>query len=259
MEVDFWQSGRMAEMGFLRHGVTRRGGGVSEHAFASLNLGLTVGDAEEQVALNRQRVTEALGFCVDDLVCAAQVHGGRVQRVGWEDRGRGAREYSTAVAGTDALMTDVPGVLLMLMYADCIPVLLMDPVHQAVAVVHAGWRGMVAGAVENTVGAMREAYGTQARDLVAAIGPGIGQCCFEVGAEVAAQFPPTVWETRGDRIYVDLPAALRLRLAASGVAAKSVEACPACTFCEAADYFSHRRDAGRTGRMGALIGIPRSI
>lgn len=255
--TDLWRAPALADLPWLTHGVTLRTGGVSVGPYESLNLGLHVGDDPARVRANRSRAAESLGFGLDAMICAEQVHRSAVEVVGAAERGRGSTGLGNAIPGADALATDTPGVLLALFYADCLPVLFADSVHRAVAVAHAGWRGLVGGVIENTLTTMREAFGTNPADVSAAIGPGIGPCCFEVGSEVAAHFLPEFVTpgAGGANLRVDLAAEAARRLAASGVLSANVSACSECTSCVPAHWFSHRRDQGRTGRMGALIGI----
>jgi YfiH family protein len=241
---------------WLAAGVTERTGGVSASPFSSLNLGLHVGDEADAVRENRRRAADALGFSLGQMVCGEQVHGGDVAVVTAEQAGRGATAMDTALPGVDALVTNTPGLLLTLFYADCVPVLLVDPVRRAVGVAHAGWKGVVADVAENTVVALREAFGSEPTALHVAIGPCIGPCCFEVGEEVAAHFPQQAhWPAAGAKPHVDLPAAVKARLEAAGVLSENITVSGECTSCLPERYFSHRRDKGRTGRLGALIGI----
>jgi YfiH family protein len=240
--------------------MTTRTGGVSQGAFTALNLGLHVGDDRRRVIENRRRTAQALHLPASALVCAEQVHGGGVAVVGESDAGRGATAVETAIPAADALVTDTPGLLITLFFADCLPVLLADTERRAVGLAHAGWRGLVAGIVENTVAAMRDSFGTDPATLIAAVGPGIGPCCFEVGEEVAAHFPgATLRSPKKARPSVDLAAAAASRLEAAGVPAGQITLAGECTACgDPARWFSHRRDRGHTGRMGALIGIRKS-
>jgi polyphenol oxidase len=173
------------------------------------------------------------------------------------DGGSGAVSLGTALPGTDALVTDTPGLILSLFFADCLPILLADVERYAVGLSHAGWRGLAAGVVENIVAAMRESFGTDPSTLIAAIGPGIGPCCFEVGDDVASHFPRAApLSPVTGRRHVDLTAAAFERLILAGVLADQITFAGECTACgDPTRWFSHRRDRGRTGRMGALIGI----
>ena len=149
----------------------------------------------------------------------------------------------------DALIESTPGTVVAVKTADCVPVLLIDPVHRAVAAVHAGWRGTVAGIVPGAVAAMGERFGSRAADLYAAIGPAIGKCCYEVGGEVAAQFGE-----RG-RACIDLTGANRRRLVDAGVTPLRIYASNLCTKCLGEDFHSFRRDAESAGRMYSFAGI----
>ena len=256
--VGFWQSPQLAGLEWLAHGVTERAGGVSDGGWASLNLGLHVGDDADAVAENRRRAAAALGFGFDDLVCAEQVHGGNAAVVGEAEAGRGARGNADALPGVDALVTDTSGLLLALFFADCVPVLLVDPLRRVVGIAHAGWRGLVAGVLRNTVATMGRTFGSRPADLVAGIGPCIGVCCYEVGQEVSNRFDPADVRTGADTDcspHVDLAAAAARQLRAAGIPAERIDHAGHCTSCLSDRYFSHRRDRGGSGRIGALIGL----
>jgi YfiH family protein len=156
------------------------------------------------------------------------------------------------------LITDRPGVPLLLRYADCTPVLIYDPAHHAIAVIHSGWRGTVQGIVRAAVNAMKEAYGSLPAELVAAIGPSIGPCCYEVGVEVeeavraAFANPEELLPRRlTGRRHFDLWAANRCWLGDEGV--RQIEIAELCTACHTADFYSHRAEHGRTGHFGAIM------
>lgn len=215
---------------------TTREGGVSEGAFASLNLGLATDDRPEHVHENRRRVLASLGGDPKALALNRQVHGAGVLR---------ARAGSRGQVEGDALWTEEPGLPVGALTADCVPVALVRQGGErpAVAVVHAGWRGLLAGVVPAAVAAL-------GGNVAAAVGPAIGPCCFEIGSEVARPLreafgSDVVRDRRGD-----LPLATERALRAAGVAA--VDRLDACTACERARFFSHRRDAGVTGRQGVL-------
>jgi YfiH family protein len=164
--------------------VTTRSGGVSAGPYASLNLSLNVGDDPAHVLENRRRVLAALGAGLEDAVFAQQVHGAAAEVVGLADRGRGTREAADAIPGADALVTADPGPVLAVLAADCVPVVLYDPVAHVLACAHAGWRGTVAGAAASAVRAM-VSLGSQPADLVVGLGPAIAPGRYQVGAEVA--------------------------------------------------------------------------
>ncbi len=233
----------------LRHAVLTRQGGVSRGDFSSLNLGNTVGDDPAAVQENHRRVFTLLDVRREAVVSPHQVHGREVVRV---DAGDGGR----VIPGTDALMTNRSGVALMLRFADCTPVLFFDAVHGAVALAHAGWRGVAAGVLPATIRAMAEAFGTQPGDLWAGIGPAIGPERYEVGPEVVeaiqAVTPPgsTIAEQRQGSWYLDLPGAVALQLQANGVG--QIEPAGFCTATRTDLWFSHRAERGKTGRFGVL-------
>lgn len=227
-------------------------GGVSQSPYDALNLSLLVGDDPRRVLANRERLLATLGLTLDDLVVPAQVHGVRVRRVDRSDAGRGARDQAEAVPATDGLLTTAPGVAMLVSTADCLPVLLAGetPGHEPVlALVHAGWRGLLAGVVREAADAL-----TRIGDLRAAVvGPSIGPCCFAVGDVVGEQLErrfPGVW--REGR--VDLWAAAAQELAAAGLAPAGIVIARVCTGCDRR-FFSHRRDLGRTGRQAAVAWI----
>lgn len=233
------------------HGFTLRGGGVSGGAYASLNLGLSSGDARDAVEANRDRLLAALGYARGDVCAFDQVHGDRVL----------AGEASWFTECADAATTDVPGRLLVVSVADCFPLLFHDPARGAVAAAHCGWRGTVAGLAAGVVRSMTERYGSRAGDLRVAIGPGIGGACYQVGPEVVdayrrAGFPPDIATPDHEGRYrLDLVAANRWALVRAGVRPERIWSAGVCTHCEPAHYFSHRRDAGVTGRHWAFIGV----
>lgn len=250
----YYQFDSLLAFAGLAHGVFARLGGHSRPPWQSLNTGHTVGDDPQAVAANHRLICDALGTSVDDLVSPYQVHGSRVAVVGAGDRG-------LVIQGTDALITDEPRVLLMLRFADCTPVWLYDPVRHAVGLAHAGWRGTVLGTVGATVEAMEAAFGCSPADVVAGIGPAIGPCCYEVGDDVVqavgAAFPGVADEFlvpgATGKWYLDLWAANRYQLVRAGVG--RVELAGICTACHTDEWYSHRAESGRTGRVGALIGL----
>ncbi len=202
------------------------------------------------------------------LVNVRQVHGNVVRVIRAEDgvfEGRLETAEGKAVLEGDGLVTDVPGVLLGVGTADCVPVLVVDVEKRAVGAFHAGWRGTVAGIVGEGVAAMRREYGSRPEDLRAAVGPSIGACCYAVGEEVRSQFRERFGYAdelfrEGAGLYVDLWEANRRQLLDAGVAAGRIEVVGECTACTREPdgrrrYFSHRAGAGRTGRMLNLIGV----
>jgi YfiH family protein len=221
---------------------TTRVGGVSEGPFASLNLGILTEDAPASVVQNRQLLCDAVGADADSATMAWQRHGANVTRAD----PRGIVTPGTVYDHCDGLWSDEPGRAMLLLTADCMPIALTRGEGEApgLAILHAGWRGLLAG----IVGAGTRAIGS--RSLAAAIGPSIGPCCYEVGEEVASPFR----EAFGDDVVrdgkLDLWTSAERALRAAGV--ERVDRTDLCTSCHADRFFSHRRDHGRTGRQGVI-------
>lgn len=255
--INVWQVDSWTDLGVL-HGFSDRFGGVSRGPYASLNVGLHVGDEPADVIENRRRLCRALGVDPESLVAGEQVHGIQVAVATAADKGRGAFSLTDVVPGVDAIITDTPGVTLFAMYADCVPVFLYDPRRRAVGLAHAGWKGTVAGIARRTVQAMHETFGSRPADMYAAIGPSIGPCCYEVGPEVAGQFATVdtaLVRKDGDRQRVNLWAANEQQLTETEIPPENIALARLCTRCLAETFFSHRGQNGRTGRMAAVIGL----
>jgi polyphenol oxidase len=226
----------------LPHGFTTRGGGASGPPWSSLNLGDLVGDDPAAVAANWRALESATGLA---FARVRQVHGAALVRAG---------APTAPCQEADAVVSATPGLAACVAVADCVPVLLARPDGGAVAAVHAGWKGTLARAPAVAVRALAEAPG-EAAALRAVIGPAIGPCCYQVSPELADRFAAAfgaevvVPGPRGPRL--DLPAANQLALRDAGVT--RVEVLRHCTACEAERFFSHRRDAGRTGRMVGFV------
>jgi polyphenol oxidase len=236
----------------VAHGVSTRAGGVSAGPYASLNLGASVGDDPECARENRARFSRALGFDDGRLVTTPQVHGDNVLVVD-----ESTAEEAPAIRA-DILLTTRPGYLLVQRYADCVPLLFWHPAVGAVAVAHAGWRGTAIGVAATTVGAIREHAGGEPDGLRVAIGPSIGPCCFEVGPEVAGQFPEADGAARPGprgRTHLDLWELNRRSLVAAGVAPERIELAGLCTRCHPDTFFSHRALGYPAGRFGGGIGL----
>jgi YfiH family protein len=228
--------------GPYRVAFSTRVGGVSEAEFASLNLGILTEDDPARVVVNRMRLCEAVDADPDSATMAWQRHGSTVTRA----QPRGIVTPGTVYDHCDGLWSDEPGRAMLLLTADCLPIAIArtDGTRPAVEILHAGWRGLLAGIVAAGVRALG------ARRLTAAIGPSIGPCCYEVGEEVATPFR----EAFGDDVVrdgrLDLWTAAERALRAAGV--DRVDRYDTCTACDGGRFFSHRRDHGRTGRQGVI-------
>ncbi len=272
-----------SDLPWLVHGFSTRQGGVSKcYGGQALNLGLTPHDDRKAVLRNRELFAEALG-AVDPrgapwpLLQPKQIHSSIVHRVD------GA---SPASLTGDGMITNAPGLLLAVKTADCTPVLVVDIERRVVGAFHAGWRGTAARVVEKGIGEMRRHFGSDPRDLRAAIGPCIRRCCYTVGEEVRAEFEsqftyahelfhevfdsnslhvryPLLFLNQrapghGDpasELHLDLAEANRRQLEEGGVRPEYIETVEGCTACDTTRFFSHRAEFGKTGRMMAAIGI----
>jgi YfiH family protein len=285
---------------WLRHGFSTRAGGVSSiydsgRCNSSLNLGWTQQDDPANVAENRRRFMAEVAGGPAQAVTLRQLHSGMVRIVEAGDlalEGRLQTADGRAVLRGNGMMTDLPGVFLGIQTADCVPVLVADVRRRAVAAFHAGWRGTLARIVERGIGTMRLRYGSRPGDLVAAIGPSIGPCCYSVGEEVRFEFEsqfayapelfseifdsdpvrdkyPLLFLTArapghsniGPQIHLDLWEANRRQLLDAGIPARRITVVGECTACaglgtaNGRKYFSHRAESGFTGRMMAVIGV----
>src|SRR4051812_4280794 len=200
--------------------MTTRAAGLSQPPYDSLNLGFHVGDVPERVRLNRRAVMGALRRKLLDPVVGDQVHGSHARAVGELHAGARWEQGERSLEATDALVTATRRLPLVTMVADCLPVALVDPSRRVAAAVHAGWRGLADGVIENALAVMDQAWNTVPADVSAWLGPAIGPCCYEVGPEVAQRFPGTVLSRDGSGAagaYLDLRAAARRRLTRSGL------------------------------------------
>jgi purine-nucleoside/S-methyl-5'-thioadenosine phosphorylase / adenosine deaminase len=231
------------------HGFTTRGGGASGEPFGSFNLSATVGDDAAAVACNWEALRGATGLV---FARARQVHGDRVA-VAREPPPPDAEPAEEA----DAVVSVAQGVAACVAVADCVPILIADPRSGAVAAVHAGWRGTLAHAAARAVEALASTAGAQAGDLLAAIGPAIGPCCYDVSQHLAQAFKDDlghrVADPRSGSSRVDLWLANELVLRRAGLSRERIEVLGRCTACEKESFFSHRRDGGRTGRQVGFI------
>jgi YfiH family protein len=241
------------------HGISSRFTGVSVGAFGSLNLGMMSGDELDKVAENRRLFGAAVGFPTPYSVKLE--HGADVVEIV-------RAEEQPSPPPADGCVTDRPDVPLTVTTADCVSILYHDPVRKAVGAAHAGWKGTLLGVAQNTVQKLQELYGCEPSNLRVALGPCIQVCCFEVDDQVAEQFEQRFPALKGEAFvrphhdrpgkwHIDLHGALRRSLIAAGVTPDHLVSSPLCTSCRLEDFYSYRRDGGRTGRMAAAICMSR--
>jgi len=272
----------LSKVSWLVHGFSTRRNGVSRvYGSGTLNLGFTKEDSRSAVGRNRRRFLQQLGAVTDKgrwpLVTLRQIHSDLIHNINPETK--------HTLTG-DGLITSTPGVLLAVQTADCLPLILVDIRRRAVGVFHAGWRGTLRRIAEKGAGEMRRCFGTNPRDIIAVLGPGIHDCCYEVGGEVREHFE-SQFSYAGDlfrevkeadpirekypllfltarppghnrlphKIFLDLVGANRRQLLDVGVAPKNITMSPLCTACRPDLLFSYRAEKAITGRMMAVVGI----
>jgi YfiH family protein len=230
-----------------------------------MNFGLTSGDKEEKVSKNLSMLARNLCVNVDSFVFAGQEHGSKIAVV--NEKTMETPESTPAgkrfiVNGADAMITDMAGVNLITLHADCAPVYLFDPAKPAVGLVHSGWKGTLADIVKLSILEMTKQYGTDPANVIAAIGPSIGKCCFETREDVYGKFLKRLpWtsgyiETLTDSVsMIDLKGIIRHQLLAAGIEEEHLYVSDLCTACRNDLFFSHRATKGATGRMAAVIGL----
>lgn len=246
-----------AECG-VRAAFTNRLGGAGVAPYDSLNLSFNVGDDRRTVLENRMAVAAALEAPLSRWVLCGQVHGAGVRLAGGLDAARGATDLASALPRTDAVVTREPGLATAVLVADCLPLLMMAPARRCVAAVHAGWRGVVAGVAPRALASLTKLAGCQPSDVVVLVGPHIRSCCMEVDEVLAREFSrsfgPDCLTHLEESTGLDLERACLSGLFDLGVEGGNVWTVGSCTMC-GDGYFSHRREAGKTGRQAGVISI----
>lgn len=259
---------RFALFDDVPHAMSTRLGGVSPHPYASLNLGMSTLDAEHRVLENRRRFLGTLGITREDVHVARLSHGAAVSvfRSGDSHRSTSApvRKGSQDVERvffSDAVVSNRPGFFALLTFADCVPLAFYDRNRGVVGAAHAGWRGTALGIAPRVVLTMVREFGSRPGDIVVGIGPSIGSCCYEVGADVIDRFKEHDQEPaalrEGDRFKVDLWETNARQLRDAGIPNGSIDNPRLCTSCSVSRFFSHRAENGTTGRGALCIGVPR--
>lgn len=238
----------------ITQAIFSRQGGVSPVPWKSLNLGSTVGDDLVRVTENKNKLLAAIGYFPDQLAQIHQVHSTHVEVVNKPTDGN-----SVLVQG-DAMISNTPGLLMIMRFADCVPILFYDPVKNSAGIAHAGWKGTVQEVVIAAVNEMKKQFGTDPSDLITGIGPSIGPDHYEIGRDVIEEIKrtfPNNWDqiliTGYDGVKLDLWEANRISLKKAGV--KHIEMAEICTASNVKDWYSHRAENGKTGRFAAVIGL----
>lgn len=247
----------LEDTGVVKHGFSTRLGGVSTGNCATMNISTTRGDSPEAVEENRRRIASAIGVKPEDMTYTHQTHTTNVAVVKEEDRGARFME-------TDGMVTNVPGICLVTFYADCVPLFFVDPVHRAIGLSHSGWRGTVGRIGKVTVEKMTENYGTDPKDVIAAVGPSICQDCYEVSEDVICRFRenfpeecwPDLFYNKGDGKYqLNLWKANEYVFAEAGIRREHTALTNVCTHCNPDILFSHRTTGEKRGNLSAFLAL----
>jgi len=249
--------------GMVIHAFSTRQGGVSQNEFAAMNFASNRGDDPALVQENYRRMAAALGVAPEQMVLSQQTHTTNLRAVSAEDAGKGVtreRDYMDI----DGLVTNVPGLVLVTSYADCVPLYFVDPVNKAIGLSHSGWKGTVGRIGEVTIQKMQELYGSDPGDILACIGPSICRDCYEVSQDVAEKFqeifPQALWERIMDdkgkgKYQLDLWESNRLILLEAGIREEHLAVTDLCTCCNPELLFSHRATQGKRGNLAAFLGL----
>ena len=247
----------------VHHGFSTRIGGVSEGIFESMNLSFSRGDDEKCVRENFTRMAHAIGVKPESLTFSKQTHTTNVRKVTLDDMGKGMiipLDYDDV----DGLITNVPGVTLTTFYADCVPLFLVDPVNKAIGLSHSGWKGTVGKIGKVTVEKMSEEYGTDPKNVIAAIGPSICQDCYEVSEDVIEAFKQSYDEKHWDTLFykkengkyqLNLWKANEIVFMEAGIPKENIAVTNVCTCCNADKLFSHRASKGQRGSLAAFMAL----
>ena len=261
--VPYIQFKNLSATGIVKHGFSTRKGGVSIGIFSSMNLNFKRGDDPDAVLENYRRMAAALNMRVEDMVLSDQTHTTNVRVITEEDRGKGIlkpQDYSDV----DGMITNVPGIVLVTSYADCVPLYFVDPVRKAIGLSHSGWKGTVGHIGQKTVWKMHEVYGSEPKDIVAAIGPSICQSCYEVSDDVAEAFRANftadeaadILLDKGNGKYqLDLWKANWYVLTDAGILPEHLSVTDLCTACHPDLLWSHRKTNGQRGGLSAFLSL----
>lgn len=253
--------------GVVNHGISTREGGVSEGIYRSMNLSFSRGDAPENVMENYRRIAKTIGVSVENIVCSVQTHTTNVKIVTREDAGKGVTREK-GYTDVDGLITNVPGLCLATFYADCVPLLFVDPVERVVATSHSGWRGTVGKIGKVTVELMEKEFGCKAENIYAAVGPSICQDCYEVSEDVIEQFKENFEEEHWNHLFykkenekyqLNLWAANEVILLEAGIRRDHMAVTNLCTCCNPDTLFSHRASRGKRGNLAAFIALKEEV
>ena len=255
--VPFLSYPMLEETGIVHHGFSTKLGGVSKGCWATMNISTTRGDDPEDVEENQRRIARAIGVKPEDMTFTNQTHTTNVAVVRAEDKGRRFME-------TDGMITNVPGICLVTFYADCVPLYFVDPVKKVIGLSHSGWRGTVGKIGKVTVELMQKTYGSDPKDILAAIGPSICQDCYEVSEDVIVKFqksfeekywPELFYQKENGKYQLNLWKANELVFEEAGILKKHIAVTNVCTHCNLDILFSHRTTGNKRGNLSAFLAL----
>ena len=254
-EIVYVQAPHIVAAGGLTHFFSTRFGGVSSGALSSLNLGVNRPDSLENIQENYRRICTPQKIDAARIVLSQQTHSTNIEVVDDRHAGNGLFRPQQ-FRDVDGMVCTAPGLAAAVFYADCVPVLLYDPVKKVYAVVHAGWRGTVGGLAAKAVTLMQQKFGSRPQDILAAIGPSIGPCHFETGRDIGQEFHKAdlgeAVTDKGEKDYINLWLANEMILGRAGLLPRNILHSGRCTVCNKDQYFSHRGDGPDTGRCGLI-------
>lgn len=251
----------LLEYSEISHFITTRMDGYSHNPYNSLNLGFHVGDDSNTVVKNRKRLANSMGIPLKNFTTSQQIHTDNIEIILENRRGCGANDYKTAVVAADAMVTSVQNICLMVLVADCVPVLFFDVRKKIIGSVHAGWKGTIHRISQKTVMLMKDKFGSSGDDILVGIGPSVGPCCYKVDIativksnnDLKEKSDIVLHEKHDGKGHFDLWTTNKLQLIKMGIPEKNIEIAEMCTSCNNALFYSYRKENGRTGRFGVGI------
>lgn len=262
-EVPYLEYLLLTDTKIVHHGFSTRLGGVSQGCYASMNLSFTRGDDEAAVRENYRRIAKSIGVKCENMVLSQQTHTTNVRVVTEKDKGKGIVK-PLDYTDVDGMVTNIHGICLVTFYADCVPLYFVDPVQKAIGLSHSGWRGTVGKIGKETIRKMEEQYGSDPKDILAAVGPSICKDCYEVSEDVILEFQKNFKERywkdlfyrkENGKYQLDLWKANEIIFKESGILPEHIAVTNVCTHCNSEILYSHRTSGDRRGNLAAFLAL----